>query len=70
VKWFNHKNKHILKLKEYNRLKFLAMNLNRNTFSLDTRRIGGKKRTTRTFNLLIFDTTTIIPTMEVKCTTE
>ncbi len=28
IRWFNHKNNHVLKLKEFNQLMFLTMGLN------------------------------------------
>jgi hypothetical protein len=40
---------------------------NKSTFPSDTCKVGGKKETTSTFNWSIFDTLTIVPTMEVKC---
>ncbi len=65
----------VLKPREYNRLKIPTMNVNnvlngRSTFPSNIRRVGGKKKTTSTFNWLVFYTPTIIPTIEVECTIE
>ncbi len=74
VKWFNHKNNHVHKHREYNRLKLLAMSLNnmlRHMYLfIKTNIIGRKKGTTSTFNWPIFDTPTVIPTIEVECIIE
>jgi hypothetical protein len=54
MKWFNHENNHVLKPREYNKWKLLAMNLNnmlrKNTFSSNTNKAIGKKGIISTFN--------------------
>jgi hypothetical protein len=54
MRQFNHKNNHVFKPREYNRLKFPTMSFNMlnniSTFPSNTHRVGGKKGTISTFN--------------------
>jgi hypothetical protein len=71
VRWFSHKNNHVLKLKEYNSLKLPITSLNNLLqqiyifirYQQNKRKKGNHKY----FQLVDFDTQAIVPTMKVKC---